>query len=823
VRLDSVTPAATSSLIPFLINILSDGGDERARPRVSNLEIVIGTTIQHYKIGERLGAGGMGEVYRGEDTRLGRSVALKFLPASLKSDPESRARLLNEARAASMLRSPNIAVTYDIGEEAGADFIVMEYVDGELLSSRLTRGPLPIREAVEVGLQVADALDEAHARGIVHRDIKSANLMRTERGLIKVLDFGLAKFLADGSARDRAQTQMTMAGTVVGTVSYMAPEQAIGRPVDRRADLFSLGVVLFELLTGHVPFEGSTPTEIIDRILHEMPPPASRYAPLVPPALDAIVARALEKDPDFRYQQARDLYRDLRQVADSLDSAASRAPSRVTAAVAPGPADNSVAVMTFSNITREPADDWIGTGIAETVSSDLKNIHGLTIIGRARVYDALRNLNTDAHLKDSLAIDIGRRLGATWVVVGGYQRIGSMVRITANFVEVATGEVRRTVKVDGGIDDIFGLQDKIVFELTQGLNLALKGTEIADIERQETLSVAAYESYARGMMNLRQATRDSIDRAIAAFQDATLHDPEYARAWAALGGAYGLKGSFLSIPEMVNQAIETERRALAIDPELADAHQWLGSSLLGLGRTDEAIAEIREALRLDPENGQAYQALARAYWVGKGDFKSAIPLFERAIALNPEAGYSYLQLSLLLAWDGQLDRAEDVCRRAVELQEQYISGNIGLQIVGAHARLGYVHYLKAQYDDALREYERELAFIGAGDHALRDRTLLELNVKMGAVYLRQSRRDEADRYFGRALKSFDSRVANGADDPFTRYYVACLHALRGDRERALDSLERVSKKLPELTAARARVDVDLESLRDDPRFRAITG
>ncbi len=763
----------------------------------------------------------MGEVYRGEDTRLGRSVALKFLPQSLKSDPESRARLLNEARAASMLRSPNIAVTYDIGEEAGADFIVMEYVDGELLSSRVAKGPLPPREVVDIGLQVADALDEAHARGIVHRDIKSGNLMRTERGLIKVLDFGLAKFLANGSAREITQAQMTMAGMVVGTVSYMAPEQALGRPVDHRADLFSLGVVLFELLTGRMPFEGAATTEIVDRILHETPPPPSRYAPQVPGGLDAVVARALEKQPDFRYQHARDMARDLRQIAEDTDSAGPRTTSRVTAGVAPGPIENSVAVMTFSNITREPADDWIGTGIAETVSSDLKNIHGLTIIGRARIYDALRNLSTDAHLKDSLAIDIGRRLGATWVVVGGYQRIGSMVRITSNFVEVATGAVRRTVKVDGGIDDIFALQDKIVFELSQGLNLVLERTEIADIERQETRSVAAYESYARGLMNLRQATRDSIDRAIAAFQDATRHDPEYARAWAALGGAYGLKGDFLGIPDMVQQSIEIERRAVSIDPDLADAHMWLGSSLLRIGRTDEAITEIQEALRLDPDNGQAYQGLARAYWVGRGDFKSAIPLFERAITLNPEAGYSYLQLALLLAWEGQLDRAEDICRRAVELQEQYISGNLGLQIVGAHSRLGYVHYLRGNYDEALREYERELAFVGAGDHALRDRTQLELNIKIGAVYLRQERRDEAERRFGRALKSFDSRVANGADDPFTRYYVACLHALRGEGDRALESLERVATIYPRLTAARARVDVDLASLRDDPRFRAL--
>jgi tetratricopeptide (TPR) repeat protein len=408
------------------------------------------------------------------------------------------------------------------------------------------------------------------------------------------------------------------------------------------------------------------------------------------------------------------------------------------------------------------------------------------------------------------------------VLVGGFQRIAGVVRITANVVDVATGEVRRTVKVDGRIDDIFALQDKIVFELSQGLNLALRGSEIADIERRETRSVDAYESYARGMMNLRQATRDSIDRAIAAFEDATRHDPDYALAWAALGGAYGLKGNFLSIPEMLQHAIDTERRALAIDPQLADAHMWLGAALLNQGRTDEAIAATREALRLEPDNGQAHQGLARAYWVGKGDFASAIPMFERAIELNPQAGYSYLQLGLLLAWEGHLDRAEAICRRAVEMQEQYISGNFGLQIVGAHARLGYVHYLKQNYDEALREYERELAFIGASDHALRDRTLLELNVKIGAVYLRQGRTEDAERHFGRALRSFDTRIGSGADDPFTRYYIACLHALRGDTVHALDTLERVSHSLPQLTAARARVDVDLVSLEDEPRFRSIT-
>ena len=787
--------------------------------------LVVGSTVQHYRIGNRLGAGGMGEVYLAEDVRLGRPVALKFLSAALKADPDSRARLLNEARAASLLRSPNIAITYDIGEHRGSDFIVMEYVEGELLSARAARGPLAIRDVVEVGQQVSEALDEAHGRGIIHRDIKSANLMRTDRGLVKVLDFGLAKFVGPGGRGDgMTQPQVTVAGMVVGTVSYMAPEQALGHTLDHRADLFSLGIVLYELATGRMPFAGSTSTEIIDRILHDAPPPPSRFDPSIPPSFDSVVARALEKSPTFRYQSARALQTDLREVARELDERPSRRSTIRTAAAATDAAavESSVAVMTFANITREPADDWIGTGIAETVSSDLKNIHGLTVIGRARVFDALRNLSSDTSLDESLAIDIGRRLGATWVVVGGFQKLGELVRITAHFVDVATGAVRRTVKVDGRIGDIFSLQDKIVFELSQGLNLALRGTEIAGIERRETRSVEAYESFARGMMNLRLASRDSIERAIAAFEQAARHDPEYIQAWTALGGAYSLKGSFLSLQDLVERAVEIERRALALDPDFGEAHMWLGSALLQQGRTDEAIAEIREAVRLDPQNGMAYQGLARALWVGKGDFAAAIPMFEKAIELNPEAGYSYLQLGLLLAWEGRFQEAEVVCRRAVELQDQYISGNAGLQVVGANARLGYVYYLQGRYEDSLREYERGLAFVASSDHALKERTAIEINMKMGASYHRLTRAADAARHFDRALKMHGALTARGADDPFTRYYIGGLHALRGDTDRAFDSLQRVSARYPELTAARMLRDPDLESLRGDPRFGPLT-
>ena len=456
--------------------------------------------------------------------------------------------------------------------------------------------------------------------------------------------------------------------------------------------------------------------------------------------------------------------------------------------------------MTFANITREPADDWIGTGIAETVSSDLKNIHGLTLIGRARVFDALRNLASGAHLDESLAIDVGRRLGATWVVVGGFQRLGELVRITANFVDVGTGEVRRTVKVDGRIGDIFALQDKIVFELSQGLNLALRGTEIADIEKRETRSVEAYESYARGMMNLRLASRDSIERAISAFEEAIRHDQEYAMAWAALGGAYSLKGSFLSISDLVRKGVEMERRAVAIDPDLADAHMWLGTGLLTLGQVDDAIAAINEAIRLEPENGQAHQALGRALLGREGRFRRRdprLPPGHRAQSRKPAT--PTCSWGCCSRGKGKYEEAEAVCRRAVELQDQYISGNAGLQVVGANARLGYVFYLQGRYEEAIREYERGLAFVASSDHALKERTSIEITMKIGAAYHRMGKAEEAARFFDRALKAFDARVAKGADDPYTRYYIACLLALRGDEadaEKALDMLERVYASLP---------------------------
>ena len=626
-----------------------------------------GKTILHYRVVERLGIGGMGEVYRAEDTRLGRSVALKFLPPSSAADPESRGRLMQEARAASILRSPHVVVTYDIAEHDGAIFIVMEHVEGELLSERLERGALAIGEAIDFGMQVADALDEAHANGIVHRDIKSSNLIVTERGLLKVLDFGLAKFMetANTASSSLAITMgQTAVGVILGTVSYMSPEQALGRPVDQRTDIFSLGVVIYEMLAGSLPFDGSSATEVIDRILHQEPPALARLDRKIPRAVESIVRKALAKDLTFRYSNARQLQLDLQWLSREHDTSQLRKtgglrPSdpyfgmlgnglaRPIEIVAPTPdPEEHVAVMTFSNITGESADDWVGSGIAETVTADLTGVHGLSVISRARVFEVLKDSSDpqQSSVDRDVAIEVGRRLGAAWVLGGGYQRIGNLVRITAELVDARTGTLLKNVKIDGQIEQIFELQDKIVYELLEGLNLKPGRSDVAQIEHVETHSVEAYENYSRGMMNLRAATRDSLDRAIYLFEKAIEQDSGYAAAWAGLGAAYGLKGSFLSFPELIEKAIECARRAISLDPRHANAYSWLGMAFVSTGRYDEAIEATREAIRLDPKNASAHSALGRAYWVGKGMIDEAITELERAATLNPEAGYAHLQL-----------------------------------------------------------------------------------------------------------------------------------------------------------------------------------
>jgi non-specific serine/threonine protein kinase len=799
---------------------------------------LVGSTILHYHIVERLGGGGMGEVYLAEDRRLGRRVALKFLASRLDNDTEARDRLVREAQAAALLRSPHIAVTYDLAEYEGGLFIAMEYVEGELLSRRIAAGPLPLPESLDIALQLADALDEAHQRGIVHRDIKSSNVMITERHLVKVLDFGLAKFIDAPAARDvRTLANATASGLVLGTLNYMAPEQLTGAGVDNRADLFAAGVVLYEMLTGRLPFVGNTLGEIADRILHHEPDAIARYNYAVPEDVEMIVRKALQKQPEFRYQTARDFYIDLLTARRKASSDSARRSSWLTpidfadaALPMPSPPLSSdrhvretvVAVLNFANITRNTADEWIGQGMAESLTADLTRIKSVTVVSRERIFELQRNLNSVGRdIDERQAIELGRLLGASVIVSGAYQRLGDRIRITSQAIDVATGQQRATVKVDGRLDELFELQDRLVDALTAGLAVEVRQQDRAAMDLVGTQSIDAYQAFSRGMLNLRMAGRESMDRGIALLEQAIELDPNYVEAMVELAGALELKASFLSTPSLLESSLALVDRAIAVRSDDAAARVQRGDTLLAMGRVDEAIAELQQGIRLQPERATAHGSLARAYWLGKGRVDEAIREFEETLRLNPQGGYSHLQLALLYTLRGEYDAAEKVARQAIQLQDQIMSGTTGLIIVGAHSRLGYALYRKGQYDEAIREYRRELDLLTVSDHLLRERTTIEIQQKLGAAYRRKGDLATAEEHEAYAIRAFGARLESGADEPYTRYYMASLFALRGDAVRAREHLDVPLSQLPAFTKWRVVRDPDFEPVKDDRVFKEL--
>lgn len=813
---------------------------------------MIGETISHYRILERLGTGGMGEVYKAEDLKLQRPVALKLMLEEAQRSDTARQRFLREARAASSLNHPNIATIYEIDEVERAgnrySFIVMEFVEGRTLKefpSRFSTG-----EAMDIAIQIADGLVEAHERGIVHRDIKPSNVMVNEGRRVKLLDFGVAKFLTlptDNSVTQslyHTEAMKTQPGLVVGTFAYMSPEQALGNDVDQRGDIFSLGVLLYELLAGRLPFGGRTSLAMVDEILHSDPPPLISYNTQVVPELENVIRRMLHKDREHRYQTTREVLGDLVRVRQDISTGGEGDPFRTSVGSSQGSggisplldtggsggtfslsarAGKSLAVMDFSNITQNDDDDWLGVGIAETVTADLKTIEGLAIIGRERVYEVLRRLNVPhgADFDNALATSIGREVSARWVICGGYQRVADQVRITARFVDVATGEVVQTVKIDGQMSQIFELQDKIVYELSQGLNVTLRGSEFEAIGRQETSVIEAYESFSKGMIELRSLGREAIDRAIALFRRAISLDPKYARAYSVIGYALGIKGASLSQKHLIEEAIALLQKAIEFAPSSAEPYAALGLQFINLDRTDEAIGAIRRALSFSPDDPVGRTALGRAFFLGKGLFREAAREFEQALAAKPYGGWVALQLSQCYAYLGEYERGEQVARIAIDLQEQKESGQEALQILGGHTRLGHIYALQDKYDDAIAEYYREVVFLRSVDHLLRDRAMIEVNAKLVSVYVRQGDLENAKKSYNILRNLFEDLQRAGVDEPFTRFYVAAASAMMGDKETALDQLERAVAERRQFTIARVKADRDFDGIRREPRYLAL--
>jgi len=477
-----------------------------------------------------------------------------------------------------------------------------------------------------------------------------------------------------------------------------------------------------------------------------------------------------------------------------------------------------VAVMSLTNITGSPEDDWLGTGIAETVTADLKCVDGLTVVGRERIWEALRKLGAVGAPDETQATRAGRELGARWVVTGGYQRLGDTVRVTARVTEVDTGAVVHTVKIDGGMGEIFELQDRIVDELSSGLRLSL---DTRGRGGEETHVVEAYEAFAKGMLNLRLESYEALDRAMLFFERAVALDPSYARAHLQLGSTHDVKAAYLVLPEMHERAIVSFRRAIELAPDLAMAWKELGSALTSLGREEEGIEAVQRALALDPADAAAHATLARAFFIGRADFARAAAEYETALRLNPQAGWSALQLAHCAALRRDFARGEAAARQAAALQEQMQSGRDGVVIVGSYMRLGHLAALQGRPSEALDHLERERRFLQQVDHALRNRTMVELHQRIGASHLHLGHAEEARAAFEVALALFEERLRLGADDPYTRFYVAGIHALRGETEQALSALSRAVKMRRRFTVARARLEPEFDAMRGEPRFEEL--
>jgi eukaryotic-like serine/threonine-protein kinase len=643
----------------------------------------------------------------------------------------------------------------------------------------------------------------------------------------------------------------TSPGTVLGTFAYMSPEQALGEEVDHRSDIFSLGIVFYEQLTGRLPFSGSTALAVVDAILHAVPAPISSVNLEVSPALENIVHRMIAKDRALRYQSLRDVVFDLDAArrgltriltADPYDSAATSVlpgdayatqvtPSdQLNSAAIKARAGQSVAVLRFNNITGNPQDEWVGVGIAETVTADLKNIEGVSVVGREMIYEVLRRFNAENQpdFDEKFATRVGREVGARWIIGGGYQRFGEMLRITARFVEVETGEVIKTVKIDGRMNDIFELQDKIVYELSRDLDLGLRSTERAVIEVRETNVIEAYEAYITAREFAYSGTPEGIEKAIALSEKAIQLDPNYAQAYAGLGYVLTLKGQFLTQMDLIERAVEYAQKAIELKPNLADSYGVLGMAFIALDQVDAAIGALKRARSFAPDDAFVHAALGRAYFIGKGLFREAAAEFERALKsrsedAETESSWIAPSLAQVYLYLGEYERAEALARQATAAQGRYLRNHEGIQIIGAYSRLGHALALQGRYDEAIAEYQREVAFCEQSTHALKERVLIEVNQKLTSVHLYKGEEAQARAAFATMMQIFSERLERGTDDPFTRYYVACAHAVLGDKEQALVHLQKALEGRRHFNVARARVEKDFVGLLNEPEFQALLG
>jgi non-specific serine/threonine protein kinase len=731
---------------------------------------MVGRTVGHYSDLETLGGGGMGVVFRARDTRLGRNVALKFLPENIAQNPLMIERFHREARAASALNHPNICTIYDVGEHEGRPFIAMELLEGKTLKQRIAERPIEIAELLEIGTQIASGLDAAHSKAIVHRDVKPANVFLVDRGQAKILDFGLAKLAHGQKDADASDTptvdaeQLTSPGSSMGTVAYMSPEQARGEELDARSDLFSLGVVLYEMATGSAPFGGVTTAVIFDGILREAPRPAMELNPRLPLAFETILEKLLEKDRDLRCQTAAELRADLKRLARDMGSgrkpAADKSGSGPTAQTVASLKQKSVAVLYFENQSGSKEDEYFRDGITEDIVTEISRIGQLDIFPRSEMLQ-FRD-------KPVTAQQVSQQLGAQYVLEGSIRRSGSRVRITAQLVEASTRHSVWAERYDRQMEDVFTIQEEIARSIAQALRITLTPQEEKIIARRPTENSLAYDFYLRGK---NYARRYYTDYALQMFEQAIQLDPNFALAHAGIAQVCGLTYELRERnPQLIERGMAACDRAMALAPDLPEVLVARARLFYAQKKYEEAVLLVKQAIDRKPDCDGAWSILGRAYFAA-GQYENAVAAMDKAIEGNGDDYNVYSPYTNSLERLGRKKEAEQ---------------------------------LQARMSAVLRQQlERE-------PEDVRARVLL-------AVHL-ASHSDGADE----AIRHLQTAVALRPKDTNTLYNAACTYGVLGRKAEALETVKKA------LAAGYGNLDwmakdPDLDCLHDDSEFRQLVG